>query len=147
MTASTAPATGLALDGVRIALGGRVLLELTARIEPGRTLTVMGPSGSGKSSLLGFIAGTLAPAFAASGDVRLDGARLNDLPTERRRTGMLFQDDLLFPHLSVGGNLSFALPPAMRGRAERRRAVDSALANADLAGFANRDPVTLSGGQ
>jgi putative thiamine transport system ATP-binding protein len=69
------------------------------------------------------------------------------LPPERRRTGILFQDDLLFPHLSVGGNLGFALPASVRGRAARRARIEAALADADLAGFADRDPATLSGGQ
>jgi putative thiamine transport system ATP-binding protein len=60
--------------------------------------------------------------------------------------GILFQDDLLFPHLSVGGNLAFGLPPG-GGRAARRAAIEAALADADLAGFHDRDPGTLSGGQ
>ena len=72
---------------------------------------------------------------------------LDALPPERRRTGILFQDDLLFPHLSVGGNLAFALPPGVRGRTERRARIERALSDADLAGFADRDPATLSGGQ
>ena len=138
---------GLELRDVRLTLGVRDLLWVTAAVAPGDTLTVMGPSGSGKSSLLAFIAGTLAPAFKAHGEVWLSGERIDQVPTERRRTGLLFQDDLLFPHLSVGGNLAFAVPSTVRGRAERRRVVEEALKNADLAGFDARDPATLSGGQ
>jgi putative thiamine transport system ATP-binding protein len=69
------------------------------------------------------------------------------LPPERRRLGLLFQDDLLFPHLTVGGNLAFAMPPDVRPRAERERRIAAALAEAGLEGFALRDPATLSGGQ
>lgn len=104
----------------------------------------MGPSGVGKSSLLAYLAGFLAPAFEASGLIRLDGELLNELPAERRHVGLLFQDALLFPHLSVGGNLRFALPAATEDKAAR---VEQALASIGLAGFAARDPETLSGGQ
>ena len=138
---------GLRLSGVRLALAARELIALSADVAPGEILTVMGPSGSGKSSLLAFVAGTLARAFTASGEIVLNGLVLNNVPPERRRTGLLFQDDLLFPHLSTGDNLSFALPASMRKRALRRAAIEQALADADLAGYADRDPATLSGGQ
>jgi len=139
---------GLELAGVRIAVHGRRLLgPLDARVLPGTTVTVMGRSGCGKSTLLAFIAGTLEPAFSAAGAVRVDGEDLLALPPERRRVGILFQDDLLFPHLSVGDNLAFALPRTRAGRAARRAAVAQALVEADLAGFEDRDPATLSGGQ
>jgi len=143
----TTPTT-LELDGVTIAVAGRSLVgPLDLVVPAGAAATVMGPSGCGKSSLLAYIAGTLDPAFAASGAVRVDGADIGALPPERRRIGILFQDDLLFPHMSVGGNLAFALPPTLADRAARRAAVANALAEADLAGFEHRDPATLSGGQ
>ena len=107
----------------------------------------MGPSGAGKSTLVAFAIGTLDPAFRATGRVLLDGRDLGGLPPQDRRIGVLFQDDLLFPHLSVGGNLAFGLPPELRGRAARRAAVAAALAEAELEGYADRDPATLSGGQ
>lgn len=134
----------LHLDNIRISLEGRQLLAVDADIRGGEVLTVMGPSGVGKSSLLAYLAGFLAPAFEASGLVRLDGELLNELPAERRHVGLLFQDALLFPHLSVGGNLRFALPAATEDKAAR---VEQALASIGLAGFAARDPETLSGGQ
>lgn len=138
----------LELSGVSIQLAGLPLIDgLHARVAPGQCLTVMGPSGSGKSSLLAYLAGTLAPAFQASGSVRIAGAELTALPPERRGMGILFQDDLLFPHLSVGGNLAFALPASVRPRAARQAVIDAALAEAGLAGMARRDPATLSGGQ
>jgi putative thiamine transport system ATP-binding protein len=79
--------------------------------------------------------------------VRLGGAEITGLPPERRRIGILFQDDLLFPHLSVSGNLAFGLPASTAGRAARAARIEQALAEADLAGFGDRDPATLSGGQ
>jgi putative thiamine transport system ATP-binding protein len=139
---------GLELGHVTLCVAGRALLgPLDVAVPPGGRATIMGPSGCGKSSLLAFIAGTLDPAFTATGGVRIDGEAILTLPPERRRAGILFQDDLLFPHLSVGDNLAFALPPSMRARATRRAAVREALAEADLAGFEARDPATLSGGQ
>jgi len=137
----------LQLRSVTIRLGSRVLVEaLDATVAPGEVVTIMGPSGSGKSTLLAYVGGFLDPAFTAGGEVLIGGEAITGLPAEERRVGILFQDDLLFPHLSVGGNLAFGLP---RGgsRAERRRLVAEALAEADLAGFMDRDPATLSGGQ
>jgi putative thiamine transport system ATP-binding protein len=139
---------GLEIADLDLSVGGRTLLKAFHLIvAPGEVTTVMGPSGCGKSSLLSYLCGTLEPAFQASGRVRLDGVAIDALPPERRRIGILFQDDLLFPHLSVGQNLAFALPPAVRGRRERWARVEAALREADLAGFADRDPATLSGGQ
>ncbi|MBE9640401.1 ATP-binding cassette domain-containing protein [Salipiger mangrovisoli] len=139
-------AEGLRFDELRIAHRGAPMLTLDARVAPGEVLTVMGPSGSGKSTLLSAIIGTLAPGFALTGRITLDGTEITRLPPERRRVGILFQDELLFPHLSVGGNLGFALPARLRGRARRER-IDAALRDIGLEGFAPRDPATLSGGQ
>lgn len=141
-------AATLQLRAVRIALHGRVLIgALDAGIEPGECLTLMGPSGCGKSTLLNFLAGTLDPVFDAQGSIAIGGTDVTTLPPEQRGFGILFQDDLLFPHLSVGGNLAFALPAAVRPRALRQARIEAALADAGLAGFADRDPATLSGGQ
>jgi putative thiamine transport system ATP-binding protein len=139
---------GLRLIRISLRVGGNDLLSgLDLEVGPGAVTTVMGPSGCGKSSLLSYLCGTLEPAFEASGEVWLDGVAIHELPPERRRVGILFQDDLLFPHLSVGENLAFALPPTVRGRRERSARIEAALREADLAGFARRDPATLSGGQ
>ena len=139
---------GLVLDRVGLWLGGRSLVPpLSLTVRPSEIVTVMGPSGSGKSSLLALLCGTLDPVFEAGGRVWLDGREITGLPPERRGVGILFQDDLLFPHLSVAENLGFALPAAVRGRAARQARVDAALAEAGLAGFGDRDPATLSGGQ
>jgi putative thiamine transport system ATP-binding protein len=137
---------GLLLDGLEVRRGSDLLVRLDAQVSAGEILTIMGPSGSGKSTALAAILGTLSGDFARTGRVLLDGRDVTGLPTHRRGIGLLFQDDILFPHLSVGGNLAFALPASVRGQA-RKAAVDAALASADLDGFSDRDPATLSGGQ
>ncbi|MFC0208250.1 ATP-binding cassette domain-containing protein [Chelativorans intermedius] len=138
---------GLFLDGVRIALGGRLLVSLTRHVPPGAVLTVMGPSGAGKSSLLAYLGGFLDPAFTACGRALVDGVEITALPAEERHVGILFQDPLLFPHMSVAGNLMFALPESVKGRAERRRRAEAALCGVGMAGLGGRDPATLSGGE
>ena len=134
----------LRLERVRLSLGGQPLLAVDAAVAPGEVLTIMGPSGSGKSSLLAYVAGFLNPAFVAEGRVFLDGTDVTGLPAEQRRIGLLFQDPMLFPHLSVAGNLLFGVP---RQAADRRARAAAALAQAGLEGFGTRDPATLSGGQ
>ena len=140
----TAPA--LVLERLRLGLAGTTLVDLDVTVPPGEVLTVMGPSGSGKSTLLAALAGLLDPVFDLEGRVRLGDDDVTRWPPERRRIGVLFQDPLLFPHLSVAGNLLFGVPAGVRGRARRQR-VEAALADAGLAGFGPRDPATLSGGQ
>ena len=139
--------SGLVLDRLEVRAKGKLIVALDAVVKPGEVLTIMGPSGSGKSTALAAIIGTLGPDFDLSGRLTLNGRDLTGLPTRARGVGLLFQDDVLFPHLSVGGNLAFALPAALRGRRARRAAVEAALAKAGLAGFADRDPATLSGGE
>lgn len=139
----------LELDALTIRLGPRtrpLVGPLTLTIAAGETVTLMGPSGSGKSTLLGAITGTLPPAFRADGRIRLDDRDLTGVPPEHRGIGMLFQDPMLFPHLSVGGNLAFGMPRALPRR-ERCARIAAALDDAGLAGLEDRDPATLSGGQ
>lgn len=137
---------GLSLRDVTITKGGAPLLSVSHDIASGEVLTVMGPSGVGKSTLLAFVTGTLAADFTATGRVLLDGHDITDAAPHQRRVGILFQDDLLFPHLSVGANLAFGLL-AGGTAAARHDKVQEALREVGLEGFADRDPATLSGGQ
>lgn len=138
--------TGLSLQNVEISLQGKLLLDINAVVEPGGTLTVMGPSGVGKSSLLAYIGGFLDLAFSAKGKVILNQKDISVLPAQTRGTGILFQDPLLFPHMSVGENLLFAVPQNVKGL-ERSQRVEEALTRVGLEGYSTRDPATLSGGQ
>ena len=106
----------------------------------------MGASGSGKSTLLSWILGALASEFQAQGTLQLNGRVLNDIPINKRQIGIIFQDDTLFPHWSVGQNLAFALPSTTPTKA-RRTAIEQVLEQVGLVGFYERDPATLSGGQ
>jgi len=134
----------LGLESVAVIAGGRALFApVTLLVGSGTITTLMGPSGSGKSSLLAYVCGTLDPGLRGQGQVRLGSVDVTSLPAERKRIGILFQDDLLFPHLSVGANLAFGLAPGAR----RRQRIEAALVEAELPGLADRDPATLSGGQ
>jgi putative thiamine transport system ATP-binding protein len=122
-----------------------VISDLHIDVPPGVVHTVMGPSGSGKSSLLAAVCGTLPPVFSFEGSVLLDSVRIDTLPTRQRRVGILYQDDLLFAHMTVRENLLFAVPAGPR--AAREAQVTQALIDLELPGFAQADPATLSGGQ
>lgn len=131
---------------------------LRLHVPPGDILTLMGPSGCGKSSVLAAIAGTLASVsegllpLQLQGSVQLNGRELSHLPTHQRGVGLVFQDALLFPHMTVAENLLFAVPVndtkgASLTTAQRQARVQQALQEAELSGMGNRDPSTLSGGQ
>jgi putative thiamine transport system ATP-binding protein len=139
--------TGLRLSNIVIRLGDDLLIALDTEVPPGSIFTVMGPSGSGKSTLLSFIGGFLEPAFHAEGEVSVGGIDLLALAPEQRQAGILFQDPLLFPHMSVGTNVAFAIPGAISDRKLRWRMATDILREMELPGFEDRDPATLSGGQ
>jgi putative thiamine transport system ATP-binding protein len=121
------------------------LLSLNEQVKGGEILTIMGPSGSGKSSLLNWLTGTLPSGFNATGEVWLNGKNINNLPTHLRHIGVLYQDALLFSHLSVSGNIAFAMPKG--NKKQRLEKIDHALEQVGLKGMANRHPDNLSGGQ
>ncbi len=138
----------LHIDKLTLTLAQRPLIAaLSLRVSRAEVVTLTGASGSGKSTLLNWMIGDLDASFSATGALWLDGVRCDVLPTQARHIGLLFQDDLLFAHLSVGQNLAFALPAAIQGSAARRERVEFTLASIGLAGFHDRDPATLSGGQ
>jgi len=137
----------LILEDITIALGGRHLLSVNTIVEPGAVLTVMGPSGSGKSTLLSLLSGHFDRAFSYTGRVLCGALDITKYDPQDRHAGLLFQDPLLFPHMSVGGNLMFAMPPGNRTRTQRRAAAEEALCDVGLTDHFDRDPDTLSGGQ
>lgn len=134
----------LHLDAITITRAGHRMVALSHAIAPGEVLTIMGPSGCGKSTLLAALVGALPAAFWMEGRVILNGRDITGLPTHARRLGILFQDDILFPHLSVGGNLGFGLP---KSTPDRARVIATALEEAGLEAMEGRDPASLSGGQ
>jgi len=122
-----------------------LLLSLNEQVKGGEILTIMGPSGSGKSSLLNWLTGTLPSGFSANGEVWLNGKNINNLPAHLRHIGVLYQDALLFSHLSVSGNIAFAMPKG--NKKQRFEKIEHALEQVGLKGMANRHPDNLSGGQ
>jgi putative thiamine transport system ATP-binding protein len=130
----------------RLATPERTLIEnLRIDIPAGCVHTLMGPSGCGKSTLLAAVCGTLDAALEFDGEIALDGRPLHTLPVQQRRVGILFQDDLLFPHMSVLENLLFALPKG--ARMDREALAQQGLEDVEMSAFLHADPATLSGGQ
>lgn len=135
----------LEVSDVTVRFGDAVAVSnVSFTLAPGSTLAVLGPSGSGKSSLLRAIAG-LEPT--AAGTISIDGVNQSPVPINERQLGMMFQDHALFPHLDVAANVSFGLK--MRGvtGAEAARRVAEVLALVGLEGFDGRHVQTLSGGE
>ncbi len=115
--------------------------DVSLEVARGEIVALLGPSGSGKTTTLRLLAGFETPD---AGRVVVDAEDVTDLPPERRRFGMVFQNYALFPHLDVGANVGFGLR-LPREAASRRVAV--VLAMVDLAGFERRAVTALSGGQ
>ena len=123
-----------------------LLNGFSLRIAPGEIAVIQGPSGCGKSTLLSVIAGTASHYLSVCGDITLDGKSIMADAPEARRIAILFQEALLFPHLTVAQNLAFGLPPSL-SRAKRQEAVKAALEDAGLVSYGESDPAHLSGGQ
>lgn len=136
----------LSIDGLTIGCGDQTLCKnLSFSVAPEEVVTLMGPSGSGKSTILSWISGALSPAFTASGTLTLGERQLQACPIEARGIAILFQDDLLFPHMSVMDNLLFAIGPGKRR--DREKKAQKALKDLGLEELAKRFPKALSGGQ
>ncbi len=131
---------------IRKANGDTLFSAFNMTVEKGEIVTLMGPSGCGKSTLLDAIAGHLSAEFNYSGSITLDNEKLDALPAHKRQVGILFQDDLLFPHLTVWENLAFALPNSIKGE-ERKAHAMQALKNIALTKLAESFPDQISGGQ
>ena len=132
--------TGLRVRDLAIDYEGRAILrDVNIDVHTDEIVALLGPSGSGKSSLLRCIAGVQQPSI---GVIAWDGEDITTTPAHRRRIGLVFQDPLLFPHRDVGANIGFGL--AAEGRPQR---VAELLELVGLAGFERRDVATLSGGE
>lgn len=122
---------------------GEFRLSADLVISKGSTAAVLGPSGAGKSTLFSAIAGFLAPT---SGQVSWNDQPFTNLGPGLRPVAMLFQDNNLFPHLSVEQNVGLALTPKRLNAAQREK-VNDVLDRVGLKGFGARRPAQLSGGQ
>ena len=128
----------LALDRVTFGYGPSPTYDFTMEAVAGEITAIRGQSGSGKSTLLDLVAGFLTPA---SGEIRIAGAIVNDLPPEQRPVSILFQSETLFEHLTAEWNVALGLQGADPTR------VAAALAELDLTDLAQQQASTLSGGQ
>jgi len=126
--------------------GDILLTDFNLTVYKGEIVTLMGPSGCGKSTLLDTIAGHLSQEFTYSGTISLEQNQMDQLPAHLRQVGILFQDDLLFPHLTIWENLAFALPDTIKGN-ERKITAMEALKHISLSNLANSFPEQISGGQ
>jgi putative spermidine/putrescine transport system ATP-binding protein len=126
-------------DGVSL-----VVKDLNLSIGKGEFLTMLGPSGSGKTTCLMMLAGF---ETATHGRIMLDGTNINEVPPHKRGIGMVFQNYALFPHMTVGENLSFPLEVRGMGKSDREAKVKRALDMVQMYSFINRRPAQLSGGQ
>jgi putative spermidine/putrescine transport system ATP-binding protein len=133
-------------DHVQKSYDGETLVvkDLNLSIGKGEFLTMLGPSGSGKTTCLMMLAGF---ETATHGDIRLEGRPINEVPPHKRGIGMVFQNYALFPHMTVGENLSFPLEVRGMGKSEREAKVKRALDMVQMYSFINRRPAQLSGGQ
>ncbi len=140
MTAVTLSGLTKSYPGATRPAVDRLDLALTS----GKIHALLGPSGCGKTSTLKLIAGLLRPT---SGDIRFDGTSVLAVPAERRGAVLMFQNHLLFPYMSVGENVGYALKVRHESRAVIASRVDEMLELVKLPGLANRRPRELSGGQ
>ena len=133
-------------EGVSKSFDGQthVVRDLDLTIHKGEFLTLLGPSGSGKTTCLMMLAGFEAPT---AGGIRIDGRLVNQVPPRQRGIGMVFQNYALFPHMTVGDNLSFPLEVRGFDALARHERVDRALDLVRLEGLGARQPNQLSGGQ
>ena len=139
--------TALVLDQLRKSYSGTGLATLhglSLAVESGSLTALLGPSGSGKTTTMKLIAGLMAPD---SGDIRLGDRSIRDLPPERRGVAMVFQNPLLFPHLTVAGNVGFGLRMRGLGPDQIATSVAEMLDRVRLTDLAQRKPAQLSGGQ
>ncbi|MEV5752012.1 ABC transporter ATP-binding protein [Actinoallomurus sp. NPDC052308] len=135
---------GVVIDARLVVRRGTFTLDLALTAAPGEVVALLGPNGAGKTTALRALAG-LTPL--SEGHIRVEGEEWHDRPAERRAVGVVFQDYLLFPHLSALENVAFGPRCQGVGRREARRLAAEWLERVGLADQAARRPRTLSGGQ
>ena len=123
-----------------------LIKNLSVKIENSEILCVFGESGVGKSSLINVISGVNEENLNIEGEIKLNGIKLNNIPTEKRKIGLLLQDGTLFPHLTVEQNLLFGMNKSLNKK-EKKSLILNYLDKANMSGFQDRYPNTLSGGQ
>jgi len=123
---------------------GNVLSNISFELERGKFYTLLGPSGCGKTTILRLIAGFITPT---TGDIYIEGKKVNHLPANERQVNTVFQDYALFPHLNVFENVAFGLRIKKLKKAEIDRRVKEALEFVNLKGYENREIQEMSGGQ
>ena len=121
-----------------------VVSSLNLDIARGEFLTMLGPSGSGKTTTLMMLAGFES---TTSGEIYLDGEKINNIPPHKRGLGMVFQNYALFPHMTIGDNIAFPLRVRNLSKADIATKVGKALEMVQMTGLENRKPAQLSGGQ
>lgn len=137
----------LSVNAFSLSLGDKTLIkDLSFEIANGQVLSIMGPSGIGKSSLLHFLSGSLSPNLITTGEAFLNNQALHTKATQDRKVGLLQQMPLLFPHMSIIENLLFAIPADIN-KPERIAMAQNALEKLSIPGKANALPKELSGGQ
>jgi ABC-type Fe3+/spermidine/putrescine transport system ATPase subunit len=124
--------------------GTPAVIDFDLAVDKGEFIAFLGPSGCGKTTTLRMIAGFES---ITSGDIRIRGQRINDLPPERRPTSMIFQNYALFPHMTVRRNVGYGLEVKGMAKAERDAKVERMLATLGLEDVADKRPDRLSGGQ
>lgn len=120
--------------------------DLNIKVNNGKILTIFGSSGIGKSSLINVIAGVYESNLLFTGDIILNNKKITNTLPEKRKIGLLLQDGVLFPHLSVEQNLIFGIKKSLTNK-EKYLLINEHLIKANMEGFENRYPNTLSGGQ
>ena len=138
----------LSLESLVVSRAQSTLLKVDACVKNGAILTVMGPSGAGKSTLLQAISGQLHGPFSLSGIIKVNGVVVNDKAAHLRKVGIMFQDALLFEHMTVAENIAFAMPPdSHANRKAKMEAINEMLSAVDLKDIGERAVTSLSGGQ
>ena len=135
----------LTVDGLSKSFSGETAVaDVSLTLEGGEFFSLIGPSGCGKTTTLRMLGGLATPD---TGTIRINGRDVTDLPARERATNMVFQDLVLFPHMTVAENIGYGLARSGITDPERTQKVTDALSLVGLKGFANRDPDSLSGGQ